>query len=931
MRLGLQQKYALIILSLVIFIVVVLTGVLLLQSGAISREVSYTGSRNMEEELLDQLRKRGKLLGLFLSESFVSPLQQYDTEAIRDIAVTVKRQEDVEYIYLYDPAGKIIHDGTEKNELAGNIPDDAVSRKAVSAQRLIIQTTENTVDVACPVKVGDKLLGGTRVGLSMKGIKADIRKMKNDLNGISRQRLEMNILIIIIISGGLLVIGLLLAIVIAGRLSRPITTLSELTAQIGRGEYNVDIPIKGSDEIAELAISFKDMAGDLQKTTVSKDYVDSILRSMNDTLVIVGRDNKIKTVNFATLELLGYDEHELVGRPFDIICEEEESGSKDAHLEKVMEEGSVRNYEVNYNAKDGRKIPMLVSSAALRKKAYSGKGKADTEDSTGDKTMGVVCVAKDITEKRKTEKALKAAKEEAEIANQTKSRFLANMAHEIRTPMNAIVGFVDLLKSTPLNEQQKDYLATVASSGQALISIINDILDISKVEAGELKLEYIDFNLRPFVEDIFTLIRTRLEEKSLDLYYQIERDVPICVEGDPTRLRQILINLLSNSIKFTEKGEVGLEVTLEKSLDDGRKLLLFKVKDTGIGIPENKTGAVFQVFTQADMSTTRKYGGSGLGLSICKSYVGLMGGDIWVESEEGKGSEFIFNLPVKERPPVPVEQAYALSPEELKSKRILVVDDNDKNRRIVRLMCEEFGIVSFEAASGRDALDWLSKTVQNKEVLPDIVLVDIMMPEMDGYELTRRIKDNASYSKMKLVAASSIAHRNVAGEDQRSKFDAFLLKPITRREFISMISTVLGSEKTVEAVIDEDNAYKGIKVLVAEDNLLNQKLIKLLLNKMGCVIEVVDNGKEAVEKLEKNKYDLILMDVQMPVMDGLEASKYIRENIDKDIPIIALTASVMKEDEKRGFLAGMSDYLAKPIDVSKLKERLLKWGKGRNE
>jgi len=538
-------------------------------------------------------------------------------------------------------------------------------------------------------------------------------------------------------------------------------------------------------------------------------------------------------------------------------------------------------------------------------------------------------LSKEIIDRKKAEAALIKEKQNAESANRTKSQFLATMSHEIRTPMNAILGFVEIVQGTPLTDEQREYLNTVESSGKVLLSVINDILDISKVEAGEITLEKIDFNLAHLAEDVMRMIRPRLQGKPLELYFTIGEDVPLDVEGDPTRLRQILINLIANAIKFTETGKVGLEIIVSKKAMSDGNLIHFTIRDTGVGIPSDRQKAIFEAFTQVDMSSTRKYEGTGLGLSICKAYVEAMGGSIGVDSELGKGSAFYFLVPFKTCAPVVEKGIFPLSIEDLKNKKVLVVDNNAQARQLLQLICKEFQMIMYEFSKSQDVLDWLNQT--SEKDLPDFALLEIMMPHMDGYELCRAIRQHSRYDGMKLISITSDVKIGVTSQMKDSGFDGFIPKPITIKELLQVIETVLGDKREQGPIVTrhmaEELSCKGLTVLVAEDNIINQKLIKVLLQNLGCVTEVVNNGKEVLERLREKTYDVVLMDLLMPEMDGVEATKIIRSEISKDLPVIALTAAVLKEDEERCYEVGMNDFLIKPINTVQLKEKLLQWGK----
>ncbi len=568
------------------------------------------------------------------------------------------------------------------------------------------------------------------------------------------------------------------------------------------------------------------------------------------------------------------------------------------------------------------------AQAALARAVASGDLSRDVTVVSDRDVLGLA-LAQMVIKLRTLVGELESGRDAALEASKAKSAFLATMSHEIRTPMNGVIGMTGLLLDTPLTPQQREFAEAARGSGEALLAIINDILDFSKVEAGRLEIEIIPFDLRQVIEDVVELLADSAHSKGLELTYVIHHGVPTSMLGDPGRLRQVLTNLLGNAIKFTEHGEVAVRVTTAEDAPE-TTTVRFEVADTGIGISEDARSRLFQAFSQVDRSTTRKYGGTGLGLAICRQLVELMGGVIGVESEPGRGSAFWFTVRLARGAEQPLEREPHVS---LAGLRVLIVDDNATNRIILEHQLAAWGMQGDSVADGPTALRRLRDAAHRDPYI--LAIVDMQMPGMDGLMLAREIKADPGIGQTRLVLLTSLGQLRSDAQTQGAGIDAFLTKPVRQSQFYDCLMSVMSSPSpplavdTVHAVVTprERTAVRGPRLLVAEDNVVNQKVAVHMLAKLGYQADVVASGLEALEALARIPYPLVLMDCQMPELDGYAATTAIRERegTGRHTPIIAMTAGAMAGDRERCLAAGMDDYISKPVRVEELGAVLARW------
>jgi two-component system, sensor histidine kinase and response regulator len=748
--------------------------------------------------------------------------------------------------------------------------------------------------------------------------------IERDLGDLNDRLLRFVMIDFVVLLGSLAVV-FMLSYRLQRVISEPIRELAETAATFSAHEnYSMRATKRSNDEIGVLVDQFNGMLDRLQQRDVSlqhahegleknvaerTSYLNALIENSPLGILVLDSGRLVKLCNPAFERLFQYTRQEVVGKAIDGLIVDGDLLPEVREIYPRTLDGEVINVMTRRRRKDQSFVDVELYTVRL---VVNGKAE------------GTLYIYQDISVRKRAEEEMQRAKEAAETSNRAKSEFLANMSHEIRTPMNGIIGMTDLVLETELTQEQMEYLGMVKSSAGSLLSLLNDILDFSKIEAGQLNFETIEFELRASLDGAMKTLSLRADQKGLELACHILPDVPDALLGDPSRLRQILVNLVGNAIKFTAKGGVVVRVETEAETEV-EAVLLFSVTDTGVGIPPESQAAIFDAFTQADSSMTRKYGGTGLGLTICSRLAGMMGGRIWVESEVGRGSTFHFTSRFALQKAVPA-QAPIVEMAMLRNLPVLVADDNPTNRHILQEMLIGWQMKPVLFDSGQAALTALEEAKTSGRRFP-LIILDCQMPEMDGFTVAERIKHDPKLAGSAIVMMTSAGFQGDAARCRELGIEAYLSKPIGHSDLLGAIKRVFnpqGGEQKKNGLVTRHTLHEDrrhLRILLAEDNAVNQLLAVRLLEKRGHTVVVAETGKAVLATLQKQMFDIILMDVQMPEMDGLKATIAIREGermSGNHIPIVAMTAHAMVSDKKSCFEAGMDGYLSKPLKATDL-------------
>jgi PAS domain S-box-containing protein len=893
--------------------ILLLAGVPLVITSAITTFVVHWSTRRFVEDAIgDQMAIQARIVAHLVAvaeedrSARLAP-QEIDRH-LKAIARFAKEQKNYDYeFWITDSSGKV-YMGTEGVEFTFK----ADQPQAGAFLRLLDRPDHTDVVVQESRKREIDSFIYKYVGVS--GVdRPRIVEVGYKTESLFAQLAVKNYLLAAAVAGLLLATGVVVYFTLRRMLTTPLDQLARAAKAVEAERYQVgtlDKVRRRGDELGRLASVFEDMVVKLATR------YDSLVNFMRSVVIKLRGDRVITFANAYATQLLGFDNAELVGSHLNRIVPPEAHEEVQRRIDSLKEQEAQVN-EINQNVtRSGEKIWIAWSNRVIK----SGEGQEKE----------LLCVGNDVTEEVRHKEQLEAlvvelrkAKEEALQATQAKSSFLANMSHEIRTPMNGILGMTELALDTDLTAEQRDYLNTVKGSADALLALINDILDFSKIEAGRIELDPIEFLLRDSIGDTLNPLALRASSKGLELAYDIAPDVPDALVGDIYRLRQVIVNLVGNAIKFTEKGEVVVSVRLVESQDDQR-VLEFAVRDTGIGIPPAAAAKLFRPFEQADAATTRKFGGTGLGLAISRQLVELMGGQIRLESEPGRGSRFSFTTRVKlgtPRSSATADDAARL----FQGKTALIVDDNETNRKILLAMLGHWGLRAIAVDSAAQGLATLDRGASAGQAI-SLVISDLHMPEMDGFEFIAALRRHSAFELLPVLLLTSSASPGDQKRCDELRVAGRLLKPVKQSLLLDHIVRIMAGESrerapapaaAVPATPGADGApAESLNVLLAEDNPVNVKFALKVLERAGHRVVVAGNGREAVDRWASQKFDLILMDVQMPEMDGLDATRAIRQaeaGQGRRIPIVAMTANAMAGDREMCVNAGMDGYVTKPV------------------